>query len=224
MAHLLDSRRELEGCLAIDTGVSIDGWLDFVKEETAHQGWLLKIIRTPESYEDLVRLYGFPGPKLHRVMWSALKERALRIFAKEHPSAVLASGVRKHESAKRFRSVKAGGTFAGLQVVQPIADWRTPKVWAYLEAHGGRRAPAYEHLGISGDCGCGANSTRTERIALPSAAPVFARRIGDLEAELSSIPKHAGKKRARWGWGPGLDFRTRQTNLLGCETCTVVAA
>lgn len=223
VAHVLDQRKELEGCLTIDTGISTDDWMPFIKDLCDEQGWPLVVVKTPLSYESLVQRYGFPGPDMHRVYFSALKGRGVRLFKKQHPNAVLASGVRKHESARRFRNVEAGGTFEGLRVVAPIADWRTERVWAYMHQNGLRRSPAYETVGMSGDCLCGAYASPTEKTLIEVFYPTVARRIASIEKTMAG-----GKKPATWGWGAGgmgFDMATRQTTLeaVACESCAVDA-
>jgi hypothetical protein len=42
---------------------------------------------TPQSYEESVLRYGFPGPAQHKTMYSRLKERALRMAIRDHTPA-----------------------------------------------------------------------------------------------------------------------------------------
>jgi 3'-phosphoadenosine 5'-phosphosulfate sulfotransferase (PAPS reductase)/FAD synthetase len=61
----------------VDTTTGIQAATHFVMDEAKHE---LIIARTPEeSYEEIVREHGFPGPGQHRWMYIRLKERALRV-------------------------------------------------------------------------------------------------------------------------------------------------
>lgn len=217
VAHLLDQREELAGCLAIDTGISTPDWRPFIEQTCAEMDWPLVVVRTPESYEDLVMRYGFPGPDLHRVMFSALKGRGVRAFRKMHPGARLASGVRRRESQRRAQNVPVAGDFEGLPVVRPIEDWTTERVWAYVRAHGLPRSPAYETLHLSGDCLCGAYARPEEAPLLRMFYPTLAARLARLEAQV----KPTGKP-ARWGHGMGATGAIQQTALeaFACDACT----
>lgn len=219
-AHVLDKRGELAGVVALETGISTPDWRAFVTEEAEQQGWDLVFAKTPVLYRDLVLKYGFPGYDMHRVMFSALKGRAVREFKKAHPGAVLASGVRRRESGRRKRNTSIPADWEGLPVVRPILDWSTERVWTYLKDNGLRRSPAYATLGISGDCLCGAYATPTEKTLIEVFYPPTAKLLRELEVDVFA----AGWKNG-WGWGNGLgngfDAATQQSQLeaYACGSC-----
>lgn len=195
-AAWLEEQEMLARCVALDTGIAVPGWLDFVRATCAKRHWPLEVYRTPVLYDDLVRKYGFPGPGRHWVMVAALKGRGVRQFKKVHPGACLASGVRKMESSRRMRTVGEWNTLEGVRVWNPIWEWTEAQTWDYFRAQGFDRAPAYSTLGISGDCLCGAFARPDERDLLRVAYPSVDARLLGLETE---IVRHGDK--ARWGWG-----------------------
>jgi phosphoadenosine phosphosulfate reductase len=144
--------------------------------------------------------WGFPKNLVgHSWAYAHLKERALRIAWKELPPTekMFASGVRSKESKRRKRTVGKGvRKKGGIQIENPIADWSTPQVWAYLRKRGLSVSPAYLSLGRSGDCLCGAFSREEEAAIVMRTYPEVARRITALEDRAAT--KFAFPK-CRWG-------------------------
>lgn len=200
--HVLDARGELEGCVAIDTGTATPDWRPFIEDLCAKQGWKLEIVRTPVEYDAWVLKYGFPGAGMHNQVMFALKGRAMRLFKKAHPGAVLASGVRSAESARRALNTKAVGSFEGMRIVAPIHDWTTPQVWEYVRKHNLPRSPAYATLHMSGDCTCGAMAHRDEFPLLRTFYPGLAERYMQLTARLRALGR---KKNLLWGGNASAD-------------------
>lgn len=204
-AHHLRERGRLAGCVFIDTGISCPDTRPFVETLCAQQGWDLHVFSAPKSYEELVSRYGFPKNLVgHSWAFGALKERAI-IRAKQElgPGTIFASGARRRESARRARSVAKGFRHNGKVVIEnPIVEWSTPEVWAYLRSNGLAVSPAYLSLGRSGDCLCGAFSKRGEADVIRRAYPDVADRIRRLEASLDSRFAYPAN---RWGssrsWG-----------------------
>lgn len=181
-AAVLEEAGMLVACVALDTGISAPGWLDFVVKTCGERGWLLEVYATPVRYDDLVMKYGFPGPKMHSAFMNYLKGRGVQQFKKAHPGACLASGVRKGESLRRFRTTKEWSVMEGVPIWAPIFDWSTPQTWEYFKSKGFIRSPAYEVLCISGDCLCGAFATKGEREIIAAAYPEVHTRLKALES------------------------------------------
>lgn len=96
------------GCevMHLNTGVGVEASRQWVRDTCKAYGWRLNEIHTSESYDDLVRQYGFPGPDGHRLMYQRLKERAvwelLRRAKKGHPRSakvLILTGIR-HAAAR----------------------------------------------------------------------------------------------------------------------------
>jgi phosphoadenosine phosphosulfate reductase len=206
---------KLKGCVALDTGISTPDWRDAVEDNCKHQGWSLEVYKTPCSYEALVEKYGFPGPSKHTWFMSYLKGRGVRQFKAVHPDAVLASGVRQTESARRALTTKPVGMFEGAMILAPIFDMPTAEVWKNFRAAGFVRAPAYSTLQISGDCLCGAFARETEPAALAHHYPNIWKRIEELQAKVK--PLHP--TRWQWGWGCQKARVKKGQDALVCVEC-----
>lgn len=178
---VLDEAGMLRGVVTFDTGISAPGWLDFVIQSCKNRGWPLEIYKTPESYDELVMKYGFPGPGMHGTFMNYLKGRCVRLFKAAHPGEALASGVRRGESQRRWRNTKEWSVLEGVPVYAPIYKFSTEETWKYFNDRGFIRSPAYEILCISGDCLCGAYATKGERDIIAAVYPEVHQRLCELE-------------------------------------------
>lgn len=196
VAKQLQLHGMLLGCVAIDTTISVPEWRSNIETLCTKHGFPLQVIRTPFSFERFVRTYGFPGPAIHSYAMNRLKGRAIRVLRKQSPGIILASGVRKHESQRRFRNVKGGeSVFEGLRVIAPLYDWTDDQVWAFVREHGYERPDVYSRLQISGDCLCGAFAREGEDEALRFWYPEMAQYLDDLRCLVPA------EKPCQWGWG-----------------------
>lgn len=130
-----------------------------------------------------------------------LKGRCVRIFKKNYPGAILASGTRKNESKRRFGGTKPFSFWEGVPIIAPVYDWPTDAVWKFFYDRGFTRAPAYSTVGISGDCLCGSFvDDPDERRAVDVHYPAIGAELDDISREL----KRRGTCpaiRCEWGWG-----------------------
>jgi 3'-phosphoadenosine 5'-phosphosulfate sulfotransferase (PAPS reductase)/FAD synthetase len=90
----------------IDTGIGIPQTKEYVIDRCREHEWPLVIITSDFNYEEIVLENKFPGPGVHIIMYSKLKERAFR----EVPRHIDAkpnfhTGVRMDESDRRFKNV-----------------------------------------------------------------------------------------------------------------------
>ncbi|HYE91046.1 MAG TPA: phosphoadenosine phosphosulfate reductase family protein [Terriglobales bacterium] len=208
-AHYLAAHDMLAGCVAIDTGITVPEWEPFIRDLCAAQGWPLEIVSTSVSYEWLVLRFGFPGPGMHSIFMRWLKERGIDVFRKRHPGALLASGVRKGESQRRFGTVREWNVLGKMVVWAPLIDWTTEETWAYMRAHNLPRSPVYATLGVSGDCLCGAFASKGEREAIADCHPAVDARLCALERDV----------KGRWGQGRTSRGRTTRGEQLICVEC-----
>ena len=204
-AHHLCERGRLAGCVFVDTGIACPDARPFVEDLCAARGWDLQVFPAPMSYESLIERYGFPKNLVgHSWAFGSLKERAI-VRAKRElgPGTIFASGARRRESSRRARSIARGFRHNGKVLIEnPIVEWSTAEVWAYLRANGLPVSPAYLSLGRSGDCLCGAFSKRGEADTVRRAYPAVADRIHRLEERVA--PRFPYPQN-RWGsdrsWG-----------------------
>jgi 3'-phosphoadenosine 5'-phosphosulfate sulfotransferase (PAPS reductase)/FAD synthetase len=212
-ALVTSQAKRFRGCLHIDTGIGIPETQDFVRETCARQGWPLKVYRAMDygqDYDALVLAHGFPGPALHYKMYQRLKERALRVFIREHKTRrrdrlILSTGVRQSESERRMgHAVQVSRE--GLKV------WANPLFLAtkfdcldIIMAARVPRSPVVELIHKSGECLCGSFAKPDELKEIALWFPTTAARIRALEARV----KAAGQRACVWGVRPARE-RKRQ--------------
>lgn len=194
-AKALEVQDRLLGCIALETGVSVPDWKPAVIEMCNKQNWPIKFFHTTDSYARVVRKYGFPGAGQHGMFMNYLKGRAIRVLKRALPGAVLASGVRADESARRALSTKPISLFEGVKVIAPLYNRTTEWVWDFVREAGYERPRAYSTLQISGDCCCGAFARCGEREAIRYWYPPLERQLKNIE---DSMPE--GHPHGKWGW------------------------
>ena|SRR3990167_4955101 len=209
VAQYLSENDRLLGVVTFDTGINTPDWFEFVRETSRQRHWPIEIYKTPANYDTLVLKYGFPGPAMHGMFMNYLKGRCVRLFKRQHPKAVLASGVRSDESMRRWRNTKEWSDFEGVKVWAPLFQWTTERVWHYFNEHGFERSPAYQSLCISGDCLCGAYATKLERAAISAFYPTVDERLVRLEKQTRGL----------WGWGASKQKKNPMGPLcVDCES------
>lgn len=193
----------IPGCevMHLNTGIGIEAGRQYVRETCKAYGWPLHEIRTRESYDDLVRKYGFPGPDGHALMYQRLKERAVwdlmrqaKRGHKRSDKVLFVTGIRYADSI-----VRTG--YAGREVnkirgqvwANPLYWWTNEEMRAYDAASGMPRNATADALGMSGECGCGAFAQRGELKRWEAVDPSFGERIRGLEAECLA-------RGFTWGW------------------------
>lgn len=205
-AHVLQTEHMLAGVVVLDTGIYAPEWREWILDTCKDFGWRIEIFKTKILYDNLVKKFGFPGPALHPMFMNFLKGRGIRQFSRKYPGQLLASGVRKQESARRWRNVKEWSYIEGSVIWAPIYKMSDAEVWDYVKEHNLPKSPVYSTLGISGDCLCGAFARDTERLAIEEYYPSVFSRICSLEKECTDKPK--GKT---WGWCNG---QTNKKNTI----------
>ena len=216
---VLKDAKRLKGAIAFDTGIKTPEWLDHVGSQCDAHNIPLKIYKTPESFEAFVMKNGYPGPGWHGRIMNMLKGRAVRLFKKDHPDGVLASGVRSEESDRRTLNTKPVSIWENVPVMAPIFNWTTDETWSFFHESGFVRSPAYSTLQISGDCLCGAYACEGEREAMEFHYP----EIGKFLRELGEAVKDKFPNRHEWGWGwkKPLPKKRSVAEKVGCVDCAL---
>jgi len=219
---------DAETVLHIDTGIGIPETQEFVKQTCERHGWDLEIVSSDFEYEEIVKEEGFPGPAVHIIMYSKLKERALRVAARWHEDKpVYITGVRKDESDRRFRNVEERME-AGMWIWEAnIPDWSKRDVENYIDTHDLQRSPVKQTYHHSGECLCGAFGNRTEELAVLEAHyPETAERIKELENRVQEI-HGADDPRSYWAHGNMDKKRLRalladndDAQMMLCASCS----
>lgn len=178
----------------------------FVRD-LAHD-WEMSLVEAfpPRTYEEIVVKEGFPGPGVHMMMYSQLKERAFRemrrMLVDDNRKILFLSGARKKESKirsqrDRVQEIKESDDSPW---AAPLAHWDTMQVWRYLDRHRLPISPVAEIIGLSGECECGSKARWLEIEDIRKADPELADYIEYLERKVTAagIPPPYNK----WGWGP----------------------
>lgn len=155
-----------DGAIHVNTGTGVPATTEFVRQTCADWGIVLHELHPPRSYEQCFIedriIDGLPGPGMHHIAYTRLKERPLTRFTTDQKShrmdkIMLLSGVRKDESQRRMGY---GGTVVdqeGCRVwVNPLYFWTNDEMGGYKTDHALPRNPVSEHLHMSGECLCGA--------------------------------------------------------------------
>lgn len=192
------------------TGTGIRETHDYVRQTCATYGWSLveydarQNVRAdgtpdPQDYESMVLSYGFPGPWMHRKMYSRLKERSIERLIREHKQVLtdcilLASGKRRQESARRTRTTTLPHERLGARLwANPLIDWSKDDVLDYKALHGLPNNMVVDLLHRSGECNCGAFAQPGELDEMELWFPETGCWLRKLEARV----KAAGFP---WGW------------------------
>lgn len=223
--HIASRHPRFSGVVHVDTGIKVidEGYEpeNFVQRVCDQFGWNLRVYRAsentfedgspdPQIYENLVfqgahkkgfPFAGFPGSSLHLVMYSRLKERQVsRLIrdCKQHAGdrIVLVTGVRRHESQRRWESLSKWGEINvdGARVwVAPLIDWEAHHCCAYMKKYGIPRNPVKDLIHISGECLCGSFAKPKELELIEACLPETGAYLRDLEKR----HREAGYP---WGW------------------------
>lgn len=161
-----------EQVVYLDTGTGLQDNVDYVRDLCQQFGWPIRVIETPESYEELVADHGYPGPSRHFIMYQRLKERQLCTLAAETDGDLhLWTGIRRAESDRRMRHVEAETERGDGRWYwrAPLCDWPNGRPMEYIEQFDLLKNPLWESIGRSGDCFCGCFGDRAELIDLAAA-------------------------------------------------------
>ena len=187
--HLSVSAGYAKRVVHINTGTGITENRNYVFEMAEMFKWKIEEIHPPESsYEDFVLKYGFPGPMAHRYAYIWLKERALKKLVQSavcppHNRAMLLTGIRSKESARRMGYNSPTNRVGSTIWVAPIYYFSAIEVTEYMERHGIPRNPVVDLLHRSGECNCGAFAHPGEMAEMEMWFPETAKKLHALEVQ-----------------------------------------
>lgn len=233
--HVAAQHPRFDGAVFIDTGTALPGVREHAEAVCADQGWPLTVIRSPETYEDMIREHGLPGPGKHGTAYVRLKEKALDAHVRtlcskcqdgnkrhrKHDTVLWVSGARTDESKRRMGTA-TWMTVDGAQVwVNPILDWLSYQCSDYRRFYDLPVSFVSALIHRSGECNCGTYKADNEREMLCALFPEFAAQLDAWERlALESGHEHA----CRWGERPLVE-RPGQLELvprvgaLACSDC-----
>lgn len=211
----------------INTGIGIPETYMYIQDTCKKFDVPLKVYKSndDDSYENLVKNFGFPGPAQHFLMYQRLKERALRKAVKENnvpkkERIVFLSGKRRDESLRRMLSPEFVRN-RSVVWISPIVNWTKSDINLYRKINNDiPRNPVSDMLHMSGECMCGSFAKVGERDQVAFFFPNFIRYIESLEGEVQKN-NNIAKERMSWGWG--VDRKNRKRNIKKindlCSTC-----
>lgn len=226
--HKAMRQGDAECVLHIDTGIGIPETKDYIHSVVDKFDWPYVSVTSDFDFEEIVLENQFPGPAVHIIMYSKLKERALRhpprqIDGKPH----YYTGVRRHESETRFRNLEEPvKEDTSWWWHAPIHDMTDQGVLDYMKEHDLPKSPVKMNFHHSGECLCGAFGNRTEELTLLEAHyPETAERIKQLESEVQE--QHDSEDpRSYWAHGgmSSIDLRALladndESQMLLCQSC-----
>lgn len=220
LTHLFKDR--VDYAVHANTTIGIEETRKFVRDTCKSWGLDLLERTAPTSYRELVLDRGFPGPGMHYKMYQRLKERVLEQVRNElvtdsrRQRVLFIAGRRRSESRRRHNIPLYEGD-GSIVWASPLAMWTKTDLVAYRAfAKNVPFNPVTDHLGMSGECLCGAfakpNELETIRFWYPHVA-------AELE-QLQDDVKEAGHNAPFCMWGHGKGKPPERTGRL-CSSCTL---
>lgn len=212
----------------IDTGIGARYTREFVERVCSKFGWQLKVWKSLDTYEKLIRGFGFPGPGAHYLSYIMLKERCVVSITKGKNKVMLVNGARSQESTRRMGNVaaiqvgdvrtnKKTGETRRINLKRiwtaPCHDWSKAEQQHYMDECGLPINKLKLALGMSGECFCGAFASPGELDRIRQFAPDVAAEID----RLAAIAAQHGKP-CRWGERPAGKIEVAETGPL-CTSC-----
>lgn len=225
LAHML--RDVATHAAHANTGIGIEDTRQFVRDTCADWGLPLIEKHPPVSYRDLLLEHakgaprGFPGPAMHWLMYTRLKERCLDQVRAElvengrKQRVVFLAGRRREESARRTRIVLHERR-KSIIWVSPIANWTKLDLNTYRQMFDVPHNPVTDRIHMSGECLCGAFAKPNELEEIRFWYPDVAAQIDALAAEVRA----AGVPEPRCHWGHGSGRPSERVGML-CSSCTL---
>jgi 3'-phosphoadenosine 5'-phosphosulfate sulfotransferase (PAPS reductase)/FAD synthetase len=168
--------------LHVDTGISLPGVKDYVREVCSEIGIELIVVRPEKTFEEYVERFGIPN-WYRRWCCSYLKiEPIKRYLMAVDGDKLLVDGVRRAESSKRSKyAIMYWYIRFPCPTVSPILYWTDEGVRSFIRARRLPVNPVYNVLNKSGECMCGAHSSEKEFLLIKEHYPEFFRRLIEIE-------------------------------------------
>lgn len=225
LTHLMRCRADY--AVHCNTTIGIEATREFVRETCIN--WDLPLIEQlpPQSYRDLVKERGFPGPAFHFLYYTRLKERSLEavrnlLVSNPRRERVLYIAGRRRSESNRRANVQLADRKGSMVFASPIAMWTKCDLVTYRAVMGDVPFnPVTDHLGMSGECLCGAFASDNELERIRFWYPDVAAEIDDLMKEV----KAAGHEEPWCIWGhqqrgKGSKLMLNKVGML-CSSCTL---
>lgn len=215
-----------------NTGVGIEATREFVRATSAAWGLPLieKTAEGDDSYQHLVKKYGFPGPGGHSMMFRHLKQRQFRKIRRDlvepgqgyKQRVIFVAGMRHFESERRMANTQVTDREGSTVWVSPVAWWPTHLLREYRDLYDVPVNEVSDHLHMSGECLCGAFAKPGELDMIRMFYPETAVYLEGLQLEVAEAEQPAciwGQRPPSKGQLKGLsNAEAAQLQLLDWET------
>ncbi len=199
----------------INTGIGSKATRDFVEQVCRDEGWKLNVLKSKNTFEQIIRFSGFPGPGAHKWMYLRLKDKCIDQITKKgrkHHKTLLVTGCRSQESARRMGHVqkikvgdgvldKKGRVRRGHRIwVNPCHDWSSGDQIDFMDYNQLARNPIkLSPLAMSGECFCGSFARPDELDMIRKFAPDVAVEIDRLQliAREQNHPPHEAQQQMK---------------------------
>lgn len=226
LAHLMRGRADY--AVHCNTTIGVEATRQFVRDTCAD--WELPLIEQlpPKSYRELVQERAFPGPAMHFLFYARLKERSLeavrsRLVSNPFRERVLFIAGRRRDESNRRANISLADRKGSMVFASPIAMWTKVDMVAYRGVMGDVPFnPVTDHLGMSGECLCGAFASPGELDRIRFWYPEVAAEIDELQEEVRA----AGHEEPWCKWGHrhrGKGSKLLEPDKVGlmCSSCTL---
>jgi 3'-phosphoadenosine 5'-phosphosulfate sulfotransferase (PAPS reductase)/FAD synthetase len=191
------------GTGVIENGVALTS--QFIRDYCEEKNYPFIELHPPKSYEEVFLeepiIDGLPGPGMHHIAYTRLKERPLLAFVQEQKTqwkdrVMFLTGIRHDESRIRMGYKSSVVDRRGAVVwVNPIYFWTNEIMKHYRAEQRLPQNPVSEHIHISGECLCGAFAKSGELEEIRFFFPETAARIESWERRA----KEQGLTHCTWG-------------------------
>ena len=190
--HTASKHPLFKGVVHVNTGIGVEETRHFVRETAKTLGWpLFEFFARKHSFQNyprIIKKFGFPGKNEfgHRLMYTRLKERPLRVFANRvktfrNERICLVTGAREEESTRRMGNMDVVAYQRGFVWANAIHRVKKCERERYISKNGLPCNPVVQKLCKSGECLCGAFAVKGELDELSFWYPKTAAYIRKLE-------------------------------------------
>lgn len=198
LLHLLMDFRISFHPVFCNPGIGVVEQWQYIRDYCKKQQLTL-IEQTPvyKTYKQMVVHNGFPGPSIHTIMYSNLKQKSFQHLNRFYFNrAMIMSGVRLSESERRKINIDTAiysDDKTKLRWVSPLINWTDDDKAEYLEHKRIELSPVSKCMGMSCECLCGSYAKKGELAKLQTHYPATAKGIIDLQNILFDLG-------FTWGW------------------------
>lgn len=194
-----------DGVVHVNTGTGVPETTEFVRRVCRDWGLVLHELTPPKSYEEVFLedpvIDGLPGPGMHRIAYSRLKERPLRRFSTDQKlswngKVALLTGIRHDESEKRMGYGDSIVDQDRCRVwINPLYRVTAAEMRALRDHFDLPRNEVADALHFSGECLCGAFARPGELEEIRFFFPAVAERIEGWQRRAAEL----GLTYCKWG-------------------------